>query len=121
MDINMNIEKRQREFRIMKLAVLRKYKDAEIKLSPSGMKYVSSKGRNVISDEWPDLQLAETVYDAWKNVYITNHWTNQANKRIDIVKNTITNTCGDTSNIPMVEPYEYAEPSLEIQDEDNLI
>tara|TARA_B110000914_G_scaffold30004_1_gene22729 strand:- start:663 stop:1016 length:354 start_codon:yes stop_codon:yes gene_type:complete len=117
----MNIEKRNREFRIMKLAVLRIYKDAEVKLSPSGMKYISSKGRNVLSSEWPDLQLADTVYDAWKNVYITNHWTNQAEKRIDIVKNTITNTCGDTSNIPTTESYEYAEPNLEIQDEDNLI
>lgn len=117
----MNIEKRNREFRIMKLAVLRIHKDAEIKLSPGGRKYISSKGRNVVSDEWPDLQLADTVYDAWKNVYVTNHWTNQANKRIDIVKNTITNTCGDTSNIPTTESYEYAEPNLEIQDEDNLI
>jgi len=117
----MNIEKKQREFRKMKSSVLRKYKNAKISLSGSGRHYISSNDRNIVSDEWPDLQLADSVYDAWRNAFITNHWTNQAQKRIDIVKNTITNTCGDTSNIPTTESYEYAEPNLEIQDEDNLI
>jgi len=116
----MNIERRQREFDKMKSSVKSKYKNAMIRVSEISGYSVVNDGKNVVSSEWPDLQFGDTVYDAWKNAYITNHWTNQANKRIDVVKNTITNTCGDTSNIPTVESYEYAVPNLDILDEETF-
>lgn len=116
--MNFNIEQKRYEFKQMKASVERKFKGSKISIASNGQYYVSQNNINIIDSEWEGLRLADTVYNAWKNAYICEHWDNQAMKRINTVKNTIVNICGDTTSLPIVEPYEYAEPNLELPDEE---
>ena len=115
-----NIERQRHEFHKMKKAVKRKYKGCKLEYS-NGSYTIQLKGKNVVSSEWPDLQLAQTVYDAYKNAFICEHWDRQKLKGDSIISNTITNMVGNTSSLPIVESYEYHSGTTEIIDEDNLI
>ena len=115
-----NIERQRQEFHAMKKAVKRKYKGCELKYS-DGSYTIQLKGKNVISSEWPDLQSADSVYNAYKNAFICEHWDRQKLKGDTIISNTITNMVGNSSSLPIVEAYEYHSGTTEIIDEDNLI
>lgn len=115
-----NKERAKQEFHKMKKAVQRKYKGCELKYS-NGSYTIQLNGKNVINSEWPDLQFADSVYNAYKNAFICEHWDRQKLKGDNIISNTITNMVGNTSNLPVVESYEYHSGTTEIIDEDNLI
>ena len=100
----MNIEKRRHEFQKMKKVVHRKFKGAELKLTPSGKYYIQANGKNVVNGEWPELQHADSVYDAYKNAFTSEHWTRQLGKKPKKVKASIVNMVGDDTNIPRNEP-----------------
>jgi len=119
MGINNNIEQKRQVFNKMKRSVKRKYKGSELVLVDNSYS-IQANGKNVISPEWEDLRTANSVYDAWKNAYICEHWDRQKLKGDKIIKNTISNMVGNTSSLPKMEAYEYHEESIEIPDEDNL-
>ena len=100
----MNIEKRRHEFQKMKKVVLRKFKGAECKATPNGKFYIHVNGRNVVNPEWPELQHADNVYDAYKNAFTSEHWTRQLDKKPKKVKASIINIVGDTTNLPNDKP-----------------
>jgi hypothetical protein len=99
----MNIEKRKSDFQKMKKVVQRKFKGCELKATPGGYT-IQQNGRNVVNSEWPDLQHADTVYDAYKNAFTSEFWTRQYNKRPKKVQACIVNMVGDDSNMPQNEP-----------------
>tara|TARA_Y100000361_G_C11138912_1_gene333825 strand:+ start:996 stop:1409 length:414 start_codon:yes stop_codon:yes gene_type:complete len=99
-DYNMNIEKRRHEFQKMKKVVHRKFKGAELKTTSDGRFYIQSKGKNVVNQEWPELQHANSVYDAYKNAFTSEHWTRQLDKKPKKVKASIVNMVGNDSNMP---------------------
>ena len=116
----MNIEKRQAEFKKMKKAVHRKYKHCKLQII-NGMYTIQQGNVNVVSSDWQDLQHASSVYEAYKNAYICEHWDRQKLKGDTIVSSTINNVVGNTSALPQVEAYEYHVSSIEIDDDRNLI
>jgi hypothetical protein len=99
----MNIEKRQHEFQKMKKVVQRKFKGCELKLMPGGYT-IQQNGKNVVNSEWPDLQFADSVYDAYKNAFTSEFWTRQYHKKPKKVAACIVNMVGDDSNMPKNEP-----------------
>jgi len=119
MGINNNIEQKRQVFNKMKRSVKRKYKGSKLVFIDNCYS-IQANGKNVISPEWEDLRTAKSVYDAWKNAYICEHWDRQKLKGDKIIGNTITNMVGNSSSLPSVESYEYHEDSTEISDEDNL-
>jgi len=119
MDIN-NIEQKRQIFGKMKRSVRKRYKGCELVFADNRYT-IQVDGKNVITPEWESLVTANSVYEAWKNAYICEHWDRQKFKGNKIIGNTITNMVGNSSSLPRVESYEYHEDSTEIQDEDNLI
>ena len=99
----MNIEKRRHEFQKMKKVVHKKFKGCELKLMPGGYT-IQQNGKNVVNPEWPDLMLADSVYDAYHNAFTSEFWTRQYNKKPKKVKASIVNMVGDDSNMPKNEP-----------------
>lgn len=99
----MNIEKRQAEFKKMKSTIHRKFKGAKI-VYTNGVYSIQADNRNVVSDEWSDLQFADTVYDAYKNAFVTEFWSRQYNKNPKKVAACIINMVGEDSNMPQNEP-----------------
>ena len=99
----MNIEKRKSDFQKMKKVVQRKFKGCELKVTPGGYT-IQQNGRNVVNPEWPDLQHAETVYDAYKNAFTSEFWTRQYNKKPKKVQACIVNMVGDDTNMPDNKP-----------------
>ena len=83
-----NIERKRLEFNKMKKAVKRKFKGCKIQLD-NGKYTLQVNGKNVISNEWSDLQVADTVYDAYKQAYICEHWDRQKLKGEKIINNMI--------------------------------
>lgn len=98
-----NIEKRKHEFQKMKKAVNRKYKGLILKSTSAGF-CILKDGKNVVNAEWPDLQHAESVYDAYKNAFMSEFWTRQLNKQTKKVIACIRNVVGDDTNTPQNEP-----------------
>ena len=99
----MDIEKRQQEFKKMKEVVHRKFKGAKLKAN-NGKFYIHVNGKNVVNPEWPDLQHADSVYDAYHNAFTSEHWTRQLGKKPKKVKASIVNMVGDTTNLPNNKP-----------------
>ena len=99
----MNIEKRQRDFQKMKKVVHRKFKGAELKCR-DGKFSIQANGRNVVNSEWPELQHADSVWDAYHNAFTSEHWTRQLGKKPKKVKASIVNMVGDDSNMPDNKP-----------------
>jgi len=98
-----NIEKRQAEFQKMKKVVNRKFKGSTLQKTPAGYSIISN-GKNVVNPEWPDLQHAPTIYDAYQNAFMSEFWTRQLNKQTKKVVACIRNIVGDDSNMPKNEP-----------------
>tara|TARA_R110000744_G_scaffold366134_2_gene475079 strand:- start:1680 stop:2084 length:405 start_codon:yes stop_codon:yes gene_type:complete len=103
MDTNMNIEKRRHDFQKMKKVVQRKFKGCELKFSPGGYS-IQLNGKNVVNPEWPDLQHADSVYDAYKNAFTSEFWTRQYHKKPKKVAACIVNMVGDDTNMPDNKP-----------------
>jgi len=99
----MNIEKRQQEFHKMKKLVQKKFKGAKIVIT-GGRYTIQANGKNVVNPEWPDLQHADSVYDAYHNAFTSEHWTRQLGKKPKKVKASIVNMVGDTTNLPNNKP-----------------
>ena len=99
----MNIEKRQAEFAKMKKVVNRKFKGAKIVMS-GNMFTIQANGKNVVNPEWPDLQFADSVYNAYINAFMSEFWTRQYNKKPKKVQASIVNMVGDDSSMPDNKP-----------------
>ena len=114
----MNIEKRQQEFHKMKKLVQKKFKGAKIVIT-GGRYTIQANGKNVVSSEWPDLQFADSVYDAYKNAFISEFWTRQYNKKPKKVRASIVNMVGDDTNMPDNKPTidRKSEPKIKIDEE----
>ena len=119
MGINNNIEQKRQIFDNMKRSVERKYKGCGLVFTDNHYS-IQVNDRNVISPEWEDLRIAKSIYDAWKNAYICEHWDRQKLKGDKIIGNTIKNMVGNSSSLPLIETYEYHKNSTETTDEDNL-
>ena len=100
----MNIERKRHEFQKMKQTVLKKFKGAELKATSNGKFYIQANGKNVVNPEWPDLQHADNVYDAYHNAFTSEFWTRQYNKKPKKVAACIVNMVGDTTNLPNDKP-----------------
>mgnify|MGYP003111777860 CR=1 FL=1 len=99
----MNIEKRQADFQKMKKVVQRKFKGAKV-VYTGGRYTIQANGKNVVNPEWPDLQFADTVYDAYHNAFTSEFWTRQYNKKPKKVQASIVNMVGDDTNLPHNQP-----------------
>ena len=87
---------------------------------PDGTYFVGDKrGRNIIGEKYPDLSTSDSVFDAWKNAYVIEHWNRQEARsikgiRADIRNNTVQGGDGMSKAI-----YEYFEDDIEVYDEEN--
>ena len=115
----MNIEKRRHEFQKMKRVVHRKFKGCELKAMPGGYT-IQQDGKNVVNPEWPDLQHADSVYDAYKNAFTSEFWTRQYHKKPKKVAACIVNMVGDDSNMPHNEPKIDKEPKGKIKIDEEI-
>ena len=68
----MNREQKYVHFRKLKSQIQKKYKTAQT-VSRNGKFCVEHEGRNLLQG-YPDLAMADNVYDAWKNTSIVLHW-----------------------------------------------
>ena len=114
----MNIEKRRADFEKMKKAVHKKFKGAKL-VNTGGRYTIQANGKNVVNSEWPDLQFADTVYDAYHNAFTSEYWTRQYNKKPKKVKASIVNMVGNDENLPINETYNYIQETTELFDEAN--
>ena len=69
-------------FQKTKKRLVKKYPGAELHRSNSGF-YIGQKGKNIIGEEYPDLAITRTAWEAWKNLDTVEYWTriNERNKR----------------------------------------
>jgi len=68
----MNREQKYVHFRKLKSQIQKKYKTAAT-VCRNGKFCVEHEGKNLLQG-YPDLSMADSVYDAWKNTSIVLHW-----------------------------------------------
>jgi|TARA_R110002020_G_scaffold314978_3_gene530148 hypothetical protein len=63
-----------------KKRLLKKFPGAMLSTTPSGQAYISQDGKNIIGEEYPDLAIAKTAWEAWRNLDTVEYW-NRINTR----------------------------------------
>ncbi len=67
-------------FQRTKKRLLKRYPGAELTKTPSGKVYIGQKGRNIIGEEYPDLAISNSAWEAWRNLDTVEYW-NRINNR----------------------------------------
>ena len=67
-------------FKRTKKRLLKKFPGAQLSSTPSGQYYVGQKGKNIIGEEYPDLAIANSGWEAWRNLDTVEYW-NRINNR----------------------------------------
>ena len=83
----MNREQKYVHFRKLKSQIQKKYKTAQT-VGRNGKFCVEYEGRNLLQG-YPDLAMADSVYDAWKNTSIVLHWDKIDTRNSRTLKNDI--------------------------------
>jgi len=91
-------------FQLVKQTVrrLKRYKGAITRRAPNGQYYLGDQfGNNLMPKQYADIRLSDTVWGAWKNAFITNHWLQTESRNIKGTARDISNAVGNTKNIPV--------------------
>ena len=67
-------------FQRTKKRLTKKFPGAKLSKTPSGQVYISQEGKNIICEEYPDLAIANTAWEAWRNLDTVEYW-NRINNR----------------------------------------
>ena len=119
MNIKTNTEFIRFDFERIKKEMLKKYPGATTHCSPAGY-YITANGANVIPNKYPSLQHSDSVYQAWKNLKVVEHWEriearNTKGFAADIRNNTVQNTPTGVAK----EIYEWFMDDINPEDEEN--
>jgi len=68
------------KFKRTKKRLEKKFPGAKLASTPSGQVYISQNGYNIIGEEYPDLAIANTAWEAWRNLDTVEFW-NRINTR----------------------------------------
>ena len=96
-------QQNRENFQHVKKAVrrLKRYKNAITRRAPNGQYYLGDvDGNNLMPKQYEDLRLSDTIWGAWKNAFITNHWLQTESRNIKGTHRDIANAVGNTKNIP---------------------
>jgi hypothetical protein len=70
------------EYQLMKEAVLKKYPNAKVTMI-GGKFAITSNGINVVSPDYGNLMLNDSIKNAWKSAYITNYiWNKNISRNV---------------------------------------
>jgi len=68
------------KFKRTKKRLLKAYPGAELSSTPNGQFYIGQKGKNIIGEEYPDLAISDSAWEAWRNLDTVEYW-NRINNR----------------------------------------
>ena len=94
-------------FQRTKKRLVKKYPGAELHRSKSGF-YIGQKGKNIIGEEYPDLAITRTAWEAWRNLDTIEYWNRINNRNKKKLRKSLDHivVSGDTSNY---DPTDYIE------------
>ncbi len=66
-----------------KKRLIKKFPGAELTSTPSGQFYIGQDGQNIIGEEYLDLAISNSAWEAWRNLDTVEYWNriNTRNKR----------------------------------------
>ena len=69
-------------FQRTKKRLVKKFPGAELTSTPSGF-FIAQNGKNIIGEDYPDLAVTKTAWEAWRNLDTVEYWNriNERNKR----------------------------------------
>ena len=67
-------------FNRTKKRLLKKFPGAALSSTPSGQYYVGQNGKNIIGEDYPDLAISNSGWEAWRNLETVEYW-NRINNR----------------------------------------
>ena len=62
------------KFKRTKKRLEKRFPGAELDTTPSGQFFIGQYGRNIIGEEYPDLAIANSAWEAWRNLDTVEHW-----------------------------------------------
>ena len=70
-------------FKRTKKRLEKKFPGAKLSRIASGGYYIGQQGKNIIGEEYPDLAIASSGWEAWKNLDTVEYWNriNDRNKK----------------------------------------
>tara|TARA_Y100000385_G_C12962133_1_gene580237 strand:+ start:543 stop:911 length:369 start_codon:yes stop_codon:yes gene_type:complete len=91
-----------------KKRLLKKYPGAELTTTPSGEVYIGQRGKNIIGEEYPDLAISKTAWEAWRNLDTVEYWNRINNRNKKKLRKSLNHivVSGDTSTY---DPTDYIE------------
>ena len=100
------------KFEKTKKRLVKKFPEAKLSATTSGGFYIGQRGKNIIGEEYPDLAIANSAWEAWRNLDTVEHWNriNTRNKRKLRKSLDYIDISDDTSHY---DPMDYVEPTNE--------
>jgi len=68
------------KFKRTKKRLIKRFPGAMLSSTPDGGLYIGQKGKNIIGEEYPDLAISNSAWEAWRNLDTVEHW-NRINTR----------------------------------------
>jgi len=68
------------KFKRTKKRLEKRFPGAKLNSTPNGKFYIGQKGSNIIGEEYIDLSIANSGWEAWRNLDTVEHW-NRINTR----------------------------------------
>jgi len=68
------------KFQRTKKRLTKKFPGAELESAPNGKFYIGQNGKNIIGEEYLDLAIANSAWEAWRNLDTVEYW-NRINTR----------------------------------------
>ena len=71
------------KFQRTKKRLVKKFPGAKLDSSPNGGFYIGQNGKNIIGEDYPDLAIANSAWEAWRNLDTVEYWNriNDRNKK----------------------------------------
>ena len=96
-------------FQRTKKRLTKKFPGAKLSKTPSGQVYISQEGKNIICEEYPDLAIANTAWEAWRNLDTVEYWNRINNRNKKKLRKSLEHIVVSEDNTHY-DPCDYLEP-----------
>ena len=97
------------KFKRTKKRLVKKFPGAALHRSPNGGFYVGQRGSNIIGEEYPDLAIAGSGWEAWRNLDTVEYWNRINNRNKKKLRKSLEHIVVSDDN-SSYDPTDYLEP-----------
>jgi hypothetical protein len=97
------------KFKRTKKRLIKKFPEAKLHKTPNGGCYIGQSGKNIIGEDYPDLAVANSAWEAWRNLDTVEYWNRINNRNKKKLRKSLEHIVVSEDNTHY-DPCDYLEP-----------